>query len=139
MNVLVDTSVWSLAFRRTATHLSAKERLFVVELGELIKEGRARIIGLVRQEFLSGIRTTGQYERLRTAMREFPDEIVNTYDHEAAARAANECRARGVAVSVTDILICEIALSRGFAILTVDPDFRNYAKVLPIRLHEPRK
>jgi len=139
MNVLVDTSVWSLAFRRTATDLNATEKSFVVELGELIKEGRVRIIGLVRQEFLSGIRTMGQYEKLRSALGEFPDEIVNTNDHEAAARAANECRARGVAVSVTDILICEIALSRGFAIFTVDPDFRNYARVVPIRLHAPRK
>jgi hypothetical protein len=54
MNALVDTSVWSLALRRKTENLSTNERLLVAELSELIREGRARVIGLVRQELLSG-------------------------------------------------------------------------------------
>lgn len=65
MNVLIDTAVWSLALRRKNEDLNANEGLLVSELSELIREGRARLIGLVRQELLSGIRATEQYEILR--------------------------------------------------------------------------
>ena len=139
MNVLVDTSVWSLALRRKAEDLSAGERSVVAELAELIKEGRARIIGLVRQELLSGIKTSGQYERLRGILRGFPDEPIGTSDYEAAAKASNDCRTKGIAVSVSDILICVIALARDWSIFAADPDFKTYAKILPIKLHLPRK
>lgn len=139
MNVLVDTSVWSLALRRKAQDLSATEQAAVAELTELIQEGRAKMIGLVRQELLSGIRTPAQYERLRSILSSFRDEVITTSDHEAAANASNECRTRGVAVSVSDVLICAVALARDWPIFTTDPDFRNYAKVLPIKLHTPRK
>jgi hypothetical protein len=50
-----DTSVWSLALRRKNESLSTNERFLVTELSELIREGRARMIGLVRQELLSGV------------------------------------------------------------------------------------
>ncbi len=139
MNVLVDTSIWSLALRRKSHDLNPAERAAVAELTNLIKEGRARIIGLVRQELLSGIRTASQYEKLRAVMRSFPDEPVSTSDYEAAAKASNECRARGVAVSVSDILICAIAIVRDWSIFATDPDFRSYAKILPLKLHSPRK
>jgi hypothetical protein len=139
VNVLVDTSVWSLALRRKAQDLSATEQAAVAELTELIQEGRAKMIGLVRQELLSGIRTPAQYERLRSILSSFRDEVITTSDHEAAANASNECRTRGVAVSVSDVLICAVALARDWPIFTTDPDFRNYAKVLPIKLHTPRK
>jgi len=139
VNTLVDTSIWSLALRRKAGDLRAAERETVAELRELIREGRARMIGLVRQELLSGIKTQAQYEKLRGVLRSFADEPADTSDYEAAAKASNECRARGVAISVSDILICAIALSRGWSIFTTDPDFKNYARVLGIKLHAPRK
>ena len=139
MNVLVDTSIWSLALRRKAHDLNPGERAAVAELTNLIKEGRARIIGLVRQELLAGIRTSNQYEKLRGVLRSFPDEPAATSDYEAAAKASNECRARGVAVSVSDILICAIAIARDWSIFAADPDFKSYAKILPLKLHTPRK
>lgn len=139
MNILVDTSVWSLALRRKKESLSANEKSLVAELSELIREGRARVIGLVRQELLSGIKTTEQYEQLRIHLRAFPDEVIDTLDYEEAAKAGNHCRAKGVAVSIVDILLCAAAIRRGWAILTTDPDFSNYAKVLPLSIHALRK
>lgn len=139
MNVLVDTSVWSLALRRKTQNLSTAEKAAVVELTSLIQEGRARLIGLIRQELLSGLKTAGQYEKLRAILRSFPDEPVATSDYEAAAKVGNECRAKGVAVSVPDMLICAVALARDFSIFTTDPDFPRYAKILPLQLHTPRK
>lgn len=139
MNVTVDTSVWSLALRRKSEHLNSVEKAMVVEFDELVREGRVRIIGLIRQELLSGIRDNAQYEKIRAAMRAFTDEPVSTSDHEAAARANNACRARGVAVTAVDALICAVALNRGWPVFTTDPDFKNYANVLPIELHANRK
>ena len=139
MNALVDTSVWSLALRRKAQDLSPAEKSTVSELTELIQEGRVRIIGPIRQELLSGIKTSGQYEKLRDTLRAFPDEPVGTSDYESAAKLSNECRSKGLVVSLVDVLICAIALSRDCSIFTTDPDFRNYAKVLPIKLHHPRR
>src|SRR5215472_5547099 len=139
MNVLVDTSVFSLALRRKNESLSTNERFLVAELSELIREGRARMIGLIRQELLSGIKPTEQYEKLRVLLRSFPDEVIDTSDYEEAAQAGNRCRAKGVAVSIVDILLCAVAIKRQWAIFTTDPDFSNYAKVLPLRIHTPRR
>jgi hypothetical protein len=138
MNTLVDTSVWSLALRRHPKDLSAAEQSVVGELADLTREGRARIIGLIRQELLSGIRTPTQYEKLRVALRAFPDEPIDTSDYELAAGAGNACRVKGIAASVVDALICQMALSRQWDIFTTDPDFKQYAKALPIQLHAPR-
>ncbi|MGH9448548.1 MAG: PIN domain-containing protein [Terriglobia bacterium] len=138
MNTLVDTSVWSLALRRHPRDLSATERSIAIELTELIQEGRARIIGLVRQELLSGIKAPAQYEKLRTTLRAFPDEPIETADYEAAAKASNDCRSKGIVVSIVDILICEVALARRWSIFTIDPDFRGDTRVLSIELHTPR-
>jgi len=139
MNVLVDTSVWSLALRRKSESLSASEKLLVAELAELIREGRARMIGLVRQELLSGIKTAAQYEKLRTDLRHFPDVAIDTSDYELAAEAGNRCRAKGVVVSIVDILLCAVAMRREWAIFTTDPDFLNYSKVVPLAMHSPRQ
>ena len=138
MNALVDTSVWSLALRRNPKDLTAAEQSVVDELADLTREGRARIIGLIRQELLSGIKTGAQYEKLRVALRAFPDEPIATSDYEAAAKVSNDCRSRGMVAPVTDALICQIALARQWSLFTTDPDFTTYAEVLPIKLHAPR-
>jgi hypothetical protein len=139
MNVLVDASVWSLALRRKNESLIAHEKLRVAELTELIREGRTRMIGLVRQELLSGIKTSTQFEKLRSELRYFPDVAVETSDYELAAEAGNRCRAKGVGVSIVDILLCAVAMKREWAIFTTDPDFFNYSKVLPLAIHTPRQ
>ena len=139
MKTLVDTSVWSLALRRKSEVLNSEEKFVVSELTELIKEGRVAIIGLIRQELLSGIRTVEQYNRLADHLRSFPDEPVETEDSEEAAKAGNLCRAKGIVVSVVDALLCAVAMKRGWTIFTTDPDFRNYARVLALKIHRPRK
>jgi predicted nucleic acid-binding protein len=139
MNALVDTTIWSLALRRKQDDLNIVEKTAVIELDDLVKEGRVRIIGPVRQELLSGIRNVSQYEKIRTALRAFRDEAINTSDYDAAAKANNDCRARGVGVTAVDILICAVAARREWTIFSSDPDFERYAEVLPISLHKPRK
>lgn len=134
MNVLVDTCVWSLAFRRQAAATHAAVR----ELGELITEGRVQMIGPIRQELLSGIPKPEQFRLLRDRLRAFPDLPIATEDHELAAEYFAKARAAGIQGSNTDFLICALSSRHSLPILTADRDFENFARVLPIPLHAPR-
>ena len=134
MDVLVDTSVWSLALRRLKTDVNTGEKRLAADLGDLIRDDRARLIGPIRQELLSGIREQGQYERIKGYLRPFPDEALFREDYEHAARCYNQCRSRGITGSQVDFLMCAVALDRSWQILTADVDFRSYAKVLSIQL-----
>lgn len=135
MMVLVDTHVWSLALRRKPEHLSQRERHLTETLAELIREGRAQLLGPVRQELLSGIREEAQFRKLREYLRAFPEQSLEAEDYEEAAQMNNRCRARGIAGSAIDFLICAAAHRRNWMIFTTDRDFQNYASVLPLRLH----
>jgi predicted nucleic acid-binding protein len=134
MNIVVDTSVWSLALRRQRSSRAAE----ALELSELVREGRVALLGPVRQELLSGVPIAQQYETLREYLRAFPDVALESEDYEEAAAFFTRCRAKGVQGSNTDFLICAAAARRQFAILTTDSDFTHFAKVLPIQLHPPR-
>jgi len=135
MTVLVDTPVWSLALRRRPEHLSESQQGLVNVLAELIREGRAQMLGPVRQELLSGIREETQYKRIRDYLRAFREPSLEAEDYEDAARMSNRCRSGGIAGSPVDFLICAAAHRRGWTIFTTDRDFQNYASVLPLRLH----
>jgi predicted nucleic acid-binding protein len=134
VNVLVDTSVWSLALRRA----KRVDQATAGELSELIQEGRVVMAGAIRQELLSGIKASSQFESLREHLRAFPDLELERADYEEAAQAFNRCRERGVQGSNTDFLLCALALRRELAIYTTDGDFNHYAKVLGLTLYEPR-
>lgn len=135
--VVVDTSVWSLAFRRHPRSLSRAERVTVWNCGDLIRDNRAVLVGLVRQEVLTGIRDESQFERLRDHLRGFDDEPLSAEDHERAAEFANTCGTHGVAGSAPDFLICAVAAGRDLPVFTTDSDFIRYARYLPVRRYDP--
>lgn len=137
MMVLVDTSIWSLALRRKSPDLSAREKSLTLALGELIREGRAQLIGLVRQELLSGIREAEKFDQLRNYLRAFDDVHLDAADYEEAAQNHNRCRSRGVAGSAIDFLICAVAARRQWQIFTTDSDFDRYQNVLGLILYRP--
>jgi predicted nucleic acid-binding protein len=137
MKVLVDTSVWSLALRRKEADLSPQNRKLVTALRELIQEGRAQIIGSVRQELLSGIREPERYGKVRDQLRAFPEPVLDVSDYEEAAHWSNQCRARGISGSPIDFLICAIAQHRRWQIFTTDRDFENYRKAIPVSSYIP--
>ncbi len=131
MMVIVDTSVWSLALRR-AVNVGDPAR---DELEQLIQDGRAALMGPVRQEILSGVKDKKQFDRLRDNLKAFPDIQLTAEDYEDGARFFNACRAKGIQGSNTDFLICAAAIRRDISILTTDRDFEGFAKILPISLH----
>lgn len=134
MNVLVDTSVWSLALRRRRPADGPHEH----ELRELLREGRVVMMGPIRQELLSGVQTAEQFKTLKLRLRAFDDLLLVPEDYEEAAACFNRCRASGVQGSSIDVLICAVSLRRRLAVLTTDSDFDHYAKVLPLKLHQLR-
>ena len=135
MTVLVDTPVWSLALRRQRDDLSAREQGLTEALAELIRDGRAQIIGVIRQELLSGIREAERFEKLREYLRAFAEPIIEVQDYEQAAQMHNQCRARGITGSAIDFLICAVAHRRDWQVFTTDRDFERYGRVLPVELY----
>jgi predicted nucleic acid-binding protein len=134
-SVLVDTPVWSLAFRRKQASHGPGESQVVQVLLELISNGRAQLPGPVRQELLSGIRDPAQFQRIRLRLRAFEDVPLNTEDYEKAGECSNLCRSHGIAKAPIDMLLCAIALRRGWEIFSLDKDFERYAEVLDLKLH----
>ena len=130
--ILVDTSVWSAAFRRSDQMAFLPIRH---ELLRLIQSKEAALLGLVRQEVLSGMAHANQFSHLRDLLRAFLDFPVETEDFERAAECFNQCRAKGIQGSHTDFLLCALAQRHDISIFTTDNDFQHYKKLIPIRLH----
>ena len=138
MKVLIDTCVWSLALRRAPEDLTKDQALAVAELRELIGEGRAALIGPIRQELLSGIRRTEDFERLRGSLGAFEDTPITRDEYEQAARFFNLCRSRGITGTPGDLLICAAAVRHKQSVFTTDRDFDLYSQHLPVDLYRPR-
>jgi hypothetical protein len=100
-----------------------------------IERGSVKILGIVRQELLSGIKTKQQFENLREILDAFPDVEIAPGDNIEAAKLGNACLAKGVAPSVVDMLLCAVANRQGWEIFTTDPDFERYSRILALRLY----
>ncbi|MBU1340562.1 MAG: PIN domain-containing protein [Proteobacteria bacterium] len=134
MKIIVDTCIWSLALRRDkkgSDHL-------IDELIELINEVRVQLIGPIRQEILSGIKTKKQFITLKKNLSAFPDLQLQSKDFELAAEFFNTARSKGIQGSNTDFMICSMAHRYNMSIFTTDKDFSLFAQVIPIKLYEPR-
>lgn len=131
MNIIVDTCVWSASLRRKA----AGDESCALELSKLIRQFRARLIGPIRQELLSGVRDATQYARLKENLRAFENGTILPEDYERAAEMFNYCRSKGVQGSNTDFLICAVAERERCAIFTVDRDFDYFERHIQVRLH----
>lgn len=130
-NVLVDTCIWSFLLRRHASLESLEKQTLL----KLIQQTRVILLGIVRQEVLSGIREMQQFERIRQKLRLFPDFPLTTEDYEKAAEFYNICRARGVQGSPTDFLLCAVSHHYNFPIFTTDKDFEYFQKYLDFQLY----
>lgn len=124
--VIVDTCVWSLAFRKKT--LAEDESRLVNFLASLIKNGRVVMLGPIRQEILSGISDRDKFLILKDGLESFFDFEIATKDYERAAELCNLCRSQGIQGSCVDFLICSVAKSNGFPILTLDKDFQSYSR-----------
>jgi predicted nucleic acid-binding protein len=137
MRIIIDTPIWSKAFRRKKINFEDKN--IVDSLKYLINEFMEVLIGPIRQELLSGISDEVIFNDLKEKMKGFNDFPIETIDYETAAEYSNVCRRNGIQGSNTDFLICAIAIRNNFEIFTTDDDFNQYKKYLPIKLFDMKK
>ena len=132
MDVIIDTCVWSAVMRRQHPDLAISS-----ELQKLFSQGRARMIGIIRQELLTGIKHENQFEILKAKLRAFVDIEITQETHEYAADLANKCIAKGLQGSHSDFLICAAAKIGKHYIYSLDQDFIGFSKVVGLNLYKP--
>jgi hypothetical protein len=123
--LFVDTSVWSLAFRRDR-QASAPE---VIELARAIEAGEQLFTtGLVLQELLQGFSGPRSRDQIIKHFSVLPLLTPERRDHIAAAELRNTCRRHGVQIGTIDALLAQLCLRRDLTMLAADNDFRYVAK-----------
>jgi len=132
MNILVDTSVWSLFLRKNQK--SSQEDKIALQLSIIIRDLRLIIISPIRQEILCGISDRNKFIELKNILSVFKDHKIETKDYELAAELYNSCRSQGVQGSHIDFLICSVSINNKISIMTLDKDFENYKKIIPIQI-----
>jgi len=125
LSLFVDTSVWSLAFRRDNPASVAEVRLLVraIESGETILT-----TGLVLQELLQGF--SGPKARMQILERfsAVPLLTPDRDDHVQAADLRNRCRRSGTQLGTIDALLAQLCIRHDLTMLSNDHDFRQAAR-----------
>lgn len=125
MNLVVDTSVWSLVLRRP--HVNEDDPYVRAFRGHLESGDGLFLIGHILQELLDGLKSTKQFDRLLTLLEPYPLLDVDRQTYVAAARLRAVCRAKGVNAGPIDFLIAAACCQHGFPLLTADKDFLRIA------------
>ena len=127
MNVLVDTSVWSLALRRDAPPDLPEVR----ELRTSLEAGGACCTGLVLQELLQGFSKPKASNRIISYFSALPLLVPDRDDHIHAAELRNRCRRKGIQAGTMDALLAQLCIRYELTMLTTDRDFHHIAAVVP--------
>ena len=133
MSLFVDTSVWSLAFRRDVQVAApeARELVRAIEAGEPLFT-----TGLVLQELLQGFSGPRAREQIVARFSSLPLVTPDRRDHIDAADLRNGCRRRGIQIGTIDALLAQLCLRRDLTMLTADKDFVFIAGYSGLRLWE---
>ena len=131
MSLFVDTSVWSLAFRRDEPPDAAEANALVraIEVGESILT-----TGLVLQELLQGFAGPKQRRSLLDRFAALPLLVPDRQDHVEAADLRNRCRRSGAQIGTIDALLAQLCIRHDLALLTTDRDFRRVARLSALKL-----
>jgi predicted nucleic acid-binding protein len=131
VSLFVDTSVWSLAFRRDTVSSVAE----VTALQRALEAGDTIITtGLVLQELLQGF--VGPRARVKIIERfaALPNINPDRQDHIEAADLRNRCRRAGVQIGTIDALLAELCIRHGLTMLTTDNDFSLVTARFPLQM-----
>jgi predicted nucleic acid-binding protein len=134
MSLLVDTSVWSLAFRRDVEQSGAEVRALrhALERGETVVS-----TGLILQELLQGLQGAKAKTALLAHFSALPMISPARNDHVAAAELRNHCRRNGVQLGTIDALLAQICIQHELVLLSADADFEHAARFCRLRLWRP--
>jgi predicted nucleic acid-binding protein len=135
LSLFVDTSVWSLAFRRDAPASVAEVRALVqaITVGEPIFA-----TGLVLQELLQGFSGPRAREQILDRFSALPLLIPDREDHIRAAELRNRCRRAGIQIGTIDALLAQLCIRHDLIMLSTDNDFEHIAGQCTLKLwHKP--
>jgi predicted nucleic acid-binding protein len=134
VSLLVDTSVWSHAFRRDATGDLPEVRALVQALS-----GSEEVVttGLVLQELLQGFSGPKAAAAILARFAALTLLVPDRNDHIAAAELRNTCRRAGVQIGTVDALIAQLCLKDGLTLLSTDLDFVYAAKHCELKIWRP--
>jgi hypothetical protein len=129
--LFVDTSVWSLAFRREPPSAAGEVQALIkaIEAGELILT-----TGLVLQELLQGFLGASARAQILDRFSAIPLLVPDRTDHIEAAALRNHCRGKGVQAGTIDALLAQLCLRHGLTMLSADNDFRHIAGQCALKL-----
>jgi predicted nucleic acid-binding protein len=131
LSLFVDTSVWSLAFRRDAPTAAPEPRelLRAIEAGEELFT-----TGLVLQELLQGFTGPRARERILDRFSALPLLVPDRRDHVDAAELRNRCRRAGIQIGTIDALLAQLCIRHDLTMLTADGDFHHVSRRSPLKL-----
>lgn len=130
MNIIPDTPIWSLVLRRRKPNAEI-QNIFA----KIIEEGRVSLPGIIKQELLSGMKTSEQFNMLVDQLGHFPSLLATDVDHILAANIFNKCQRSVIQGSHIDFLIVALAVNNECTVLTTDKDFLQYRKVFKFELN----
>lgn len=131
MSLLVDTSVWSIAFRRDVRS-SAPE---VGALRAAIDGGEAIVsTGLILQELLQGFAGARARKDIVNRFAALPLLVPDRRDYIDAAELRNVCRRAGVQIGTIDALLSQLCIRHELTLLTTDRDFTMAARHCALRV-----
>lgn len=131
MTLFVDTSVWSLAFRRDGVaDVAEVDALRRALLGEEV----VVTTGLVLQELLQGFSGPRSRGALLERFAALPLIAPDREDHVEAAGLRNACRRAGVQLGTIDALFAQLCIRHGLVMLTTDRDFALASRHCPLQV-----
>jgi predicted nucleic acid-binding protein len=134
LSLFVDTSVWSLAFRRDVPSNAPQVNALIraLETGESILA-----TGLVLQELLQGFQGPKARTQILERFSALPLLVPDRRDHVGAAELRNTCRRAGLQIGTIDALLAQLCIRHGLTMLTTDGDFQYVARRSTLRLWKP--
>ena len=115
--VLIDTSVWILALRKSPLPVVKDE------VEHLLAENRVAIASMIRLELLGGTKSVNEFNRLKSrldALHQIPTDEANW---EIATQLSFRLRQQGKVIPYTDILIGAAAILANCLLLHADKHF----------------
>ena len=115
--VLIDTSVWILALRKSPSPVVRDE------VDHLLAENRVAIVPMIRLELLGGTKSPDEFNRLKSRLDALHQIPASEANWEVAAQLSFELRRQGKVIPYTDILIGSAAIVNNCTLLHADRHF----------------
>jgi predicted nucleic acid-binding protein len=126
--VLIDTSVWILALRKSPAP-AVKD-----EVAHLLAENRVAIVPLIRLELLGGTKSLNEFNRLKSRLSALHQMPADEATWETAIQLAFKLRQQGKNIPYTDILIASAAIINTCTLLHSDRHFDLMAENIDLNV-----